>query len=221
MSEHKLLEKAKIDEILFSKKIKKEHEDMFVNKYGGLTRNINGLTKTFLVNVSGLKDLLLINSDKKYCKFYYTQKNNSLNIGLSFSNKDSEILNENDDVFYELDGEFFNKINFKEFSLVINKFASDLGNKLKTQTKSENCAITYNLQIVDFYITSLELHFPINQLKFNMFQYSSTDLNGTILTDFMNKDGKISFCVHALITNTENDKILAESDGYDLGNLRP
>ena len=219
MGLEKLQEKISKD-FFFSKKIKKEEEELFIMRYKVLTRSIKGLTDSFIIDVKRLKELLLTSGAKSYCKFYYLEENNSLNIGLSFSdNEDCPLLK--NDILYILNNELFIKTDFNNFSNLVNAFNIGIGRELVQHTNVTTNLVSYDFETVETYITTLELHFPINQLKFNMFQYRSTDLNGNILDYFISKNDKISFCVHALINNVENKNIQAESDGYDLGNLRP
>ncbi|MEA9414475.1 hypothetical protein [Flavobacterium sp. PL02] len=215
------LQRKGIEDFIFKKKINHQEEKLFIMRYQVLTRSISGLTESFLIDAKRLKELLLINYSKSYCKFYYIQKNGSLNLGLSFSDNEEELIQENDDILYALDNELFIKTDFKSFNSMIIDFKEGIGDKLVSQTGTESNMISYDFEIVDSYIKSLELHFTFNHLKFNMFQYRSTDLNGTSLPNFENKNDRISFCVHALVNDSENNKIFAESSGYDLGNLRP
>lgn len=207
-------------DFIFKKKIEKKEEELFIMRYNVLIRSIKGLTDRFIVDVKNLKELLLKVEGKSYCKFYYLEESNSLNIGLSFSdNEDCPILE--NDILYILNNELFIKTDFNNFSNLVNAFDTGIGRKLVQQTNVTTTLVSYDFETVETYITTLELHFPINQLKFNMFQCRSTDLNGNILSNFIGKDDRISFCVHAIISHPESKSALGESDGYDLGNLRP
>jgi len=218
---NKLRSQKEEKDFFFSKKIAKKDEELFILGYNVLIRNIKGLTNGFIVNVKRLKELLLTNGDKSYCKFYYLEENNSLNIGLSFSdNEDCPIL-ENEDILYVLNDQLFIETDSKNFSNLVNAFDKGIGSKLVQYTKAKTTLISYDFEIVDTYITTLELHFQVNQLKFNMFKFRTADLNGTIIPCSTGKNDRISFCVHALINSLDDKNILSESDGYDLGNLRP
>lgn len=215
-----LLQKTEMD-FLFKKKIEKKDEELFILGYNVLIRSIKGLTNEFIVNAKRLKELLLTNEDKTYCKFYYLEDNNSLNIGLSFSNNEDCPILENEDVLYILNDELFIKTDFNNFSNLVNDFDKGIGNKLLQHTNVKNTLVSYDFDTIATYILALEFHFQVSQLKFNMFKFCPADLNGNIILYSTDKDDKISFCVHAIINSFDNKNILIESDGYDLGNLRP
>ncbi|CAA9201903.1 hypothetical protein [Flavobacterium collinsii] len=215
------LKKLPEKDFFFSKKIEKKDEELFIMRYKVLTRSIKGLTENFLVDLKRLKELLLINKGKTHCKFYYLEENNSLNIGLSFSDNNDCTILENEDILYVLNNELFIETDFKIFKDLVNAFDTGIGNKLVKQTNTSTKIVHYDFETVESYITTLELHISVNQLKFNMFQYRSTDLNDLPLPYFASKNNKVAFCVHALINNPENKNPQGESDGYDLGNLMP
>nr|WP_315174306.1 hypothetical protein [uncultured Flavobacterium sp.] len=208
-------------DFFFSKKIKKEEEELFIMRYKVLTRRIKGLTDSFIVDVKRLKELLLINNSKSYCKFYYLQENKSLNIGLSFSDDSTENF-QTDDALYVLEEELFIEKEAQIFKNMVDIFKNDIGDKIsKLINTTTTSMISYDFETVDSYIMTLELHMILNHLKFNMFRYRSTDLNGEILTHYIGKDDQISFCVHALIDDSKNDKVFVESIGYDFGTVYP
>jgi hypothetical protein len=212
------LQQKGIENFIFKKKIKDDEEKLFIMRYQVLTKSINGLTESFLINFRRLKELLLENDNKSYCNFYYIQNGNLLNLGLSFSDNDNGSIQESDAV-YILESELFIKTDHINFDNLINAFKNDIGKNIKIQTGLETNMISYDFENVDYYLKTLNFHFPVNHLKFKMFQYRSTDLNNEILINFEGKNNRISFCVHAIFSNT--DKLFGESNGYDLGNLRP
>lgn len=212
--------KKEID-IIFKKKLEKKDENLFIMKYSVLTQKIKGLTESFTVNAKRFKELLLTNRSKNYCKFYFLEQNNSLNIGLSFSdNIDCPII-DNEDILYVLKNELFIESNSANFNNLVNAFEIGIGSELEQQTKIKTTLVYYDYETVDTYIASLGLHFSFNQLKFNMLQFRGTDLDDQIIPHSIGKDSRIAFSVRALINRSEDKHILAESDGYDLGNLRP
>nr|WP_315223937.1 hypothetical protein [uncultured Flavobacterium sp.] len=217
MELEKLQDKG-IENFIFKKKIKQEEEKLFIMRYQVLTKSINGLTESFIVNFQRLKELLLENGSKSYCNFYYIQNDNMLNLGLSFSDNGEEPIQESD-ALYILQNELFITTDYANFNKLINTFKNDIGKNIKAKTKLETNMISYDFENVDYYLKTLDFHFPVNFLKFNMFQYRSTNLNDEILINFEGKNNKISFCVHAIFGNT--DKLFGESNGYDLGNLMP
>lgn len=206
---------------IFKKKIEKKDEELFIMKYQVLTKKIKGLTESFPVNAKRFKELILENKDKSYCKFYFLEEQNILNIGLSFSNNEECPILDNEDTLYVLNNEMFIETNFTNFRSLVNTFETSIGSKLKQHTKVTTALISYDFETIDTYMTSLELHFSVDQLKFNMIQFRATDLNDIDIPCSAGKEDRISFCVHALINNLENKSILSESQGYDLGNLRP
>ena len=205
-----------IDGIDFKKEIKKEIEDLFIKRYKKLGGKISGLTESFSIDLKTLNDLLSNNKSKPFCKFYYIQKDSSLNLALSFSdNQECEI--KSSDALYTLEGELLKE---KDLIDMINSFKKGIGSKLVSQTGMEDILISYSLvEINDFIKKMKESHPTIFALKFNMLQYRSTNLNGEILADFEKRNDRISFCVHALFNKDINPA--EESAGYDLGNLRP
>jgi hypothetical protein len=215
----KLLKKE-ID-IIFKKRIEKKDEDLFVMKYNVLSQKIKGLIKSFTVDAKRFKELLLANEGKSYCKFYFLEKNNTLNIGLSFSdNIDCPII-DNEDILYVLNNDLFIESNSVNFNNLVNAFEIGIGSELEQLTKIKTSLVYYDFDIVDAYLATLGLHFPLNKLKFNMLQFRNEDLDNIIIPCSIGKDSRISFCVHTLINRQDDKNVLVESDGYDLGNLRP
>lgn len=216
------LQQEKIDGILFKKKIEENVERHFTKKYKDL--GIKGLTKSFTINLQSFRDIIS-NKTKNNCKFYYTEKNNKLGLGLSLSDNDKcEIIfddtdadNPNNDVLYTLNGEYFIK---QDIRIMVNNFDKGLGTQLLKITKSKDTLIFYTLKEIEEYISEMKKLYPtIYSLKFTMIQYSSTDSNDIILADFTDRNNRIAFSVHALYN--KNDDLYGESAGYDLGNLRP
>lgn len=212
--------KKEID-IIFKKKLEKKDEELFIMKYSVLTQKIKGLTDSFTVNAKRFRELLLTNRGKNYCKFYFLEQNNSLNIGLSFSdNIDCPII-DNEDILYVLKNELFIENKSKNFHNFVKAFETGIGSELEQQTKIKTTLVYYDYETVDTYIATLEMHFSFNQLKFNMLQFRDTNLDDEIIPHSIGKDNRIAFSVHALINRSDDKNILAESDAYDLGNLRP
>lgn len=209
-----------IERFFFKKKIKSEDEKLFIMRYQVLGKSINGLTENFIVDLKRLRELVIINGNKSYCKFYYTSKNGYLNLGLSFSDNDKEYVLEGNDILYLLDKELFIIADFETFNSAINDFKTTIGSQIESHTGKQSNMISYEYDVVDFYIKSLTFHFSVDHLIFNMIQYRSTDLEGEIIPNLENKDDRISFCVHPYF-NSKNGNVFSESNGYDLGNLMP
>ena len=212
------LQENRIDGIEFIKKIDKEIENLFIKEYKKLQEHVSGLTEDFLIDLGTFKKLLSEHNNKKYCKFYYIQKDKFLNINISFSDNSQSAI-KTEDVIYTLNGEF---VKTEVLTKLKDEYASGIGAELVKQTKEEDTLVYYTLSEINSFIENMEkLHPGINKLKFNMWQYCPTNINGELSAHFTTKDKRISFCVHALVVNPENNKVLAESDAYDLGNLRP
>ncbi|TCN58740.1 hypothetical protein D0809_10345 [Flavobacterium circumlabens] len=213
------LQQEKIDGILFKKKIDEEVENHFTKRYKDL--NIAGLTKSFLIDFQEFKNLIL-SKTKKNCKFYYTEKNSLLSLGLSFSdNEGCEIIydttNSDSDVLYTLQGDVFIE---QDITGIVGDFDKGLGYKLYNHTRSKDTLIFYTLDEIEAYIEEMERLYPtITSLRFTMIQYSSTNPENEILADFTDRNNRIAFSVHALYNKSNN--LYDESIGYDLGNLRP
>lgn len=207
-------------DFFFSKKIKKEEEELFIMRYKVLTRRIKGLTDSFIVDVKRLKELLLINDKKSYCKFYLIEKEGIMNIGLSFSDNEGN-QNLDNDALYILDNYLFIETNLENFDSLVKAFDKNMGQKLIQYTNFTTSLISYHYNTVYNYMTTLEFHFQVDLLKFNMIQFRSTDLNNTSIVTSMGKEDRISFCVHALINNPENKEMMTETIGYDFGTVYP
>ncbi|SHG32400.1 hypothetical protein [Flavobacterium johnsoniae] len=216
--ELKNLQLEKIDGIDFIKKIDSKIENLFIEEYKELQGNVSGLTETFVIDLGTFKNLLSDHSNKKFCKFYYTQESKVLNISISFSdNSECAIIKE--DKIYSLDGKFIETDNFIKLK---ENYANDIGAKLKKQTEEEDTLVYYTLDEINSFIKKMKDSNPaVNKLKFNMWQYCPTEIDNDLSAHFIARNNRISFCVHALVINLQTNKILAESDGYDLGNLRP
>lgn len=213
------LQQKGIDGIdFFKKKIEKDIEDFFVERYKDLGKKIHGLTESFLMELKELNNLVSNNQNKTYCKFYYIQKDNSLNLGICFSNSDQCVIKEKEDALYNLLGE---TISDKNFIKMKDDFKNGIGAELSPHTnKIQDILIFYTLEEIKYYINEMTKLFPtIYSLKFNMLQYRSTGIDNEILADFAEKNKRIAFCVHAQFNKTGNS--YDESDGYNLGNLRP
>jgi hypothetical protein len=217
MELEKLQEKG-IDRIDFIKKIDPEIEKIFVERYRNLGKNINGLTESFFIDLEIFKKLLSNNESKKYCKFYYTQKDASLNIGICFSDNNQCIIKEKEDALYNLLGEIIGDENFINMK---NDFENVIGAKLSPHTNKIKDILTfYTLDNIKSYLNLMkELPSPIYGLKFNMWQYCPTNIDPALSEEFTIRNNRISFCVHALFN--KNGNLFDEDDAYDLGNLRP
>lgn len=210
------LQEKGIDGIDFKKEIKKEVEELFIKRYHNLGKNISGLTESFSIDIKVLKSLVLNNKSKPYCKFYYLQKDDALTIGMSFSDNDECIIKKNEDKLYDLSGEL---IEDEYFIKMKKDFEIGIGSKLSPHTnKIQDILTYYNLENLGTFINAMEKSRPIYYLKFNMLHYRSTGISNEILADFVERNNRISFCVHA-VYNTEH--LYDESAGYNLGNLRP
>ncbi|MBF4518206.1 hypothetical protein IRZ71_17720 [Flavobacterium sp. ANB] len=216
------LQQEKIDGILFKKRIEEEVERHFTKRYKDL--DIKGLTKSFSINLKSFKDIIS-NKNKKNCKFYYIEKNDTLSLGLSLSDNDkceiifdeTDVNNVNNDVLYTLNGKDFKEEDIRNF---VSDFDKGLGAKLYNSTKSKDTLIFYTLDEINIYIQEMEKLYPtIFELKFIMIQYSSTNPQNDVLADFIDRNNRIAFSVHTLYN--KNNNLYDESIGYDLGNLRP
>lgn len=208
------LQQKGIDAIDFIKKIDKKIEDAFIENYKKL--GIEGLTESFLLDVETFKKILSENKNKEFCKFYYIQKGKSLNIGLSFSDND-ECPIKNDDIKYILDNKSIVK---EDFSKMKNDFMNGIGAKLPTHPQNKkDTLISYSLQEINSFLELMEGEYTeIYSLKFNMFQYSPNGKDPKLAARFTERKNRIAFCVHALFNKKD---LYGESEGYDLGNLRP
>ncbi|WP_264554016.1 hypothetical protein [Flavobacterium sp. N2038] len=215
------LKQEKIDQIDFFKKIiKKKIEELFIANYKSL--GIEGLTETFLLDLEKFEKVLSENNKKSFCKFYLIQKGDSLNLGLSFSdNEECDIKAKNladDDVLYILEN---NHITPKDFTAMKKGFVNGIGAKLPThRDNKKDTLISYSLEEINLYLEEMREKYPtISALKFNMFQYSPTNLDHELSARFTERDKRIAFCVHALFDKKKD--LYGESEGYDLGNLKP
>ncbi|MBP4138309.1 hypothetical protein [Flavobacterium geliluteum] len=220
MELEKLQDKGIDQKDFFIKKIKKEIEDIFVERYRNLGKGISGLTKSFFIDLEIFKKLLKDNQNKKYCKFYYIQKDTSLNIGICFSDNYQCTIKEKEDKLYNLLGETIPDENFIKMK---NDFENGLADKLSPYTNKIKDVLTfYTLEDIQTYFETIKNSHPnitINGLKFNMWQYCPTNIDSRLSAEFIKRNNRISFCVHALF-NKKND-LYDEGDAYDLGNLMP
>lgn len=200
--------------------IKKEIEEIFITNYEKL--GSNELTKSFFIDLKIFKKVLSENNEKPFCKFYFIQKDGSLNLGLSFSDNDQCPIKINklvdDDVLYILENDHIIKKDFREMK---NDFVNGIGAKLPTHPENKkDTLISYTLGEINFYLNEMkEKHPNISALKFNMFQYSTTDIDPILSSHFTKRDKRIAFCVHALYNKSKDS--YDEGAGYDLGNLMP
>ncbi|MCP2027884.1 hypothetical protein L1276_003044 [Flavobacterium sp. HSC-32F16] len=209
------LQQEKIDGIDFAKKIDKETENVFIENYQKL--GIDGLTKTFFIDLEIFKEILVDNENKKFCKFYYIQKGGSLNLGLSFSDNDQCPI-KSEDKKYILNDKSIIK---EDFTNMKNDFMNGIGAKLPNHPENKkDTLISYSLKEINNFLEQMKgKHLNIYALKLNMFQYSPTDIKHEFSAHFIERDKRIAFCVHALFDKKED--LYGESEGYDLGNLRP
>lgn len=216
------LEKLKqkgIDAIDFIKKIDKDTEDTFIKNYKEL--GIDGLTESFLLDVAAFKKALSDNNNKTFCKFYYIQKGDYLNLGLSFSDNEECDIKQNkladDDVLYILEND---QLIPKDFRQMKKDFTNKIGAKLPIHPgNKKDTLISYSLQEINGFLDIMEKEYSdIYNLKFNMFKYSPVGIDHELSAHFTERKNRIAFCVHALFNKKD---LYGESDGYDLGNLRP
>lgn len=214
------LKQEKIDVIDFAKKIDREIENLFVENYQKLS--IKGLTKTFFIDLERFEKVLSENNEKSFCKFYLIQKGDSLNLGLSFSDNEECEIKQNklsdDDILYSLENDLITKNDFREMK---NDFVNGIGAKLPIHPgNKKDTLISYPLQQINGFLELMKGKHPdIYALKFNMFQYSPTNIDPILSSHFTERNKRIAFCVHALFDKKKD--LYGESDGYDLGNLRP
>lgn len=217
MELEKLQEKG-IDKIDFIKKIDPEIVALFVEKYRKI--DINGLTESFFIDLEIFKNLLEDNQSKKYCKFYYIQKDTSLNIGICFSDNNLCVIKEKEDALYNLCGE---TIIDEDFIKMKKDFENGIADKLSPHTNDIKDILTfYTLEDIHTYFQTMKNSYPaktIYSLKFKMWQYCPTNIDMRLATEFTKRNNRISFCVNALFNKSEN--LYDEGDAYDLGNLRP
>jgi hypothetical protein len=214
------LKQEKIDQIDFFKKIiKKDIEELFMENYKNI--GIEGLTKSFLLDLEIFEDILKNNENKAFCKFYLIQNGDSLNLGLSFSdNEECDIKQKklaDDDVLYVLENDSITKKDFREMK---KNFVKNIGAKLPIHPgNKKDTLISYSLSEINLFLKEMRLKYSvISALKFNMFKYSPTTLDNELAAHFTERKNRIAFCVHALFNKKD---LYGESDGYDLGNLRP
>ncbi|PXY45882.1 hypothetical protein [Flavobacterium hydrophilum] len=204
----------------FIKEIKKEIEEIFIENYNKL--GIKELTKSFLIDLEIFEKVISNNINKSFCKFYLIQKDGSLNLGLSFSNnEDCPIKRDNlfdDDVLYVLENDTITPKDFREMKT---DFVNGIGAKLPTHPENKkDTLISYKLGEITSYLEDMKnLHHDIYALKFNMFQYSPTNIDQELSAHFIERDKRIAFCVHVLFGKKKH--LYGESAGYDLGNLKP
>ncbi|MBS7254666.1 hypothetical protein [Flavobacterium branchiicola] len=214
------LQQKSIDTIDFVKKIDPEIEKIFMDNYKNI--GIEELTKSFLLDLKTFEEILKNNKSKMFCKFYFIQKGRALNLGLSFSdNEECDIKANNlidDDVLYILENDSITKKDFREMKI---DFVNGIGAKLPTHPKNKkDTLISYSLNEINFYLEEMRLNIPdIYSLKFNMFKYSPTNKDPKLSDRFTERKNRIAFCVHAIF-NKKNG-LYGESEGYDLGNLKP
>ncbi|VXB85020.1 conserved hypothetical protein [Flavobacterium sp. 9AF] len=208
-----------IESISFYKKIKPEEEELFVLKYKALTKVIPGLVEDFSIDINLFKYLIAKNSQNaNFCKFYLIQEHDAINFGMTFSNtKTFEV--EKEDKLYVLNSKLFVESNLNDFNKFINNFNSGINSRLIQNINCETKMVYYDLEIVKNYIDTLELHFKIDNLKFNFIQYSDIDSNGNHLPNYEKINNKISFSVHANVKDIYNNTIV--SIGYDFGTIYP
>ncbi|WP_417940189.1 hypothetical protein [Flavobacterium sp. RS13.1] len=214
------LKQEKIDQIYFFKKIiKKDIEELFMENYKNI--GIEGLTKSFLLDLEIFEDILKNNENKAFCKFYLIQNGDSLNLGLSFSDNEECDIKQNkltdDDVLYILEND---QLIPKDFRQMKKDFMSKIGAKLPIHPgNKKDTLISYSLQEINSFLHFMEGEYhDVYSLKFNMFKYSPTDKDSTLSAHFTARENRIAFCVHALFNKKD---LYGESEGYDLGNLRP
>lgn len=213
-------QQAGIDGIDFIKKIDPEIEYLFIKKYKEL--GITGLTESFLVDLEIFEKLVTDHQNKPFCKFYFIQKGDCLNLGLSFSDNEECAIKikklDDDDVLYVLDHNLVTKKDFRSMKI---DFEKNIGAKLPIHPDDKkDTLISYPLKDIDIYLKEMKkLHPTIYRLKFNMWQYCPTEIDMNLAVEFTKRKDRISFCVHALFNKNEN--LYDEGAGYDLGNLRP
>ncbi len=214
------LQPEKIDQIDFFKKIiKKDIEELFMENYKNI--GIEGLTKNFLLDLKTFEEIIDKNKSKVFCKFYFIQIGGALNLGLSFSdNEECDIKVNNlvdDDVLYILEKDTIIKKDFREMK---KDFIKNIGAKLPIHPENKkDTLISYSLSEINLFLKEMRLkHSVISALKFNMFKYSPTKLDDELAAHFAERKNRIAFCVHALFNEKD---LYGESEGYDLGNLRP
>ncbi|GAA6766796.1 hypothetical protein AAFH68_27400 [Flavobacterium sp. CGRL1] len=218
------LEKLKQEKIekkdFFIKEIKKEIEEIFIKNYEKL--GSNELTKSFFIDLEKFEKVLSENNEKPFCKFYFIQKDGSLNLGLSFSDNDECPIKikklADDDVLYVLENDSITPKDFREMKT---DFVNGIGAKLPTHPENKkDTLISYTLNEINFYLNEMKKDYPnISALKFNMFQYSPSNIDPILSSHFIERDKRIAFCVHVLYNKSKDS--YDEGAGYDLGNLRP
>lgn len=215
-----VLEQKSHKSIVFEKKIKKEDEELFIMRYKTLIEVIPGLIENFYIDVTLFKDLIIQDGiNKDFCKFYFIQINDTINIGMALSNN-IDFPVKDDDKLYVLDSKCFIKKDKTNFEKLVDDFNNGINLEVIQNTKTETKMVYYKLEKVKEYIGTLELHFDIENLKFNMFQYSEIDMRGNQLPDFIDVKDRISFCVHAQVKDLTRN-ITIESIGYDFGTIYP
>lgn len=166
------------------------------------TRNPT-IKKDFEIDFKNFNDLIQQNISKKYCKFYYVQDGNGLNLVIVFSESPGENQYLESDKYYELNNNMFNEITDIE---KLKKDIDSYKNNLRVNMYTEMIEYTTN-NVNSYNFNVSNLIYDLSKLKFvMMFKKKS------------NKEYAV-FAVHPV--NKNNSINETNTFGYDAGTLYP
>ena len=202
----------------FIVQVEKKYEDFFVENYDNLKQKVTGLVEVFMIDFENFKTIIFDNRLKEYCKIYFIEDiNGHLNLGISLTDYESLSIDPSKDELYVLENKSFTPYNF---SSERDDFQKGLGGQIVNIHKLINTEmIFYQLNDIEKYIEFIDLNFNCDFLKWTMILYRDKDQNGNRLRKFEDRNKRISFCIHAIVSNGNGPSI--ESIGSDMGNLRP
>lgn len=173
--------------------------------------NMTGRVDEFLINYDNFNTLIKTNSHYKFCKFYFLQNNQRLNLGLAFSDHE-EIQPEANDGLYTLQGfDFVKDINFskKRNDFVSKGGLRDIMKSYYSTTITE--VVLYELEMVFIYNLAVSHSYKVEKLEFKMFKYPS------IYEKDPKKENRISFAVNPVLTGLNS----TQTKSFDAGDLKP
>ncbi|BAP29092.1 uncharacterized protein CHSO_0055 [Chryseobacterium sp. StRB126] len=159
--------------------------------------------KDFEIDFVSFNGLIQDNISKKYCKFYYVQENNELNIVMTFSELQGEYEYTEGDIYYELDNGFFKEItDIEKLKNGRSFYKANLGKSMYTEM------IEYTTNNVNSYNYNVSnLIYDVTKLKFVMMFKTKS------------KQEYAVFAVHPV--NKNNSINETNTFGYDAGTLYP
>ncbi len=170
-----------------------------------------------------------ISQGKLYAKFFFLSDQDSLTLGLAFS--DSDTLDYRNDDLYILSGKEFIKdsTEFRKKMLNFNTFKARIA-AITKHVPSE--VIVYKVDDINTYFKEMDgiagqIKYNIESLQFEYIYFKDfIRADGTLIDYDTKKDSKISFAVKTNFSNPEKggDKFLSQSIldfYYDAGDLKP